>query len=191
MANPNLSYPDIPIPDADDFVRVVFLDIDGVLNGDCHVPGKPVIDEAMVGCLARVVEATDARVVLSSSWKDAWRRFEENGFRPSSRWDSDLVLLKELFDRHGLSVADGTPTIGSGPASRPHEICVWLACHSCVEEFVILDDDDFWELGWLSHHFVCTQTKDEAEGGGYALPARGLTDEHARRAIAILGGDLS
>lgn len=177
-----------PLPDRDDpFEKVIFLDIDGVLNDDHHVPGTPVIDEKLVSYLALIVCRTNARIVLSSSWKHAWRRFEEAGFVPQSRYDDDLVELKEKLDHFDLVIDDITPDSGSGPDSRPQEIRGWLLTHGNVRSFVILDDDDFWTFGWMDSHFVCTQTDtDEVRWPGYVSTTRGLTLEHAKSAIAIL-----
>lgn len=178
----------VPEPTEDDpMEKVVFLDIDGVLNDDMHELGKPAIDSYMADILAYIICQTDAHIVLSSSWKEAWARFAENGYEPQSKRDDDLVLLKRLLDRNDLVIEGGTPTWGSGPAARPHEIRAWLLTHPNVRSFVILDDDDFWEFGWMNAHFVCTQTENGEIGWpGWPRTDRGLTMEHARKAIAIL-----
>lgn len=183
---PQLPY--YPMPEEDDtFDKVIFLDIDGVLNDDRHMPGAPVIDVDKVGILAYIVCQTDAHIVLSSSWKRAWLRFEANGYEPRDRYDKDLVLLRELLDKNDLVIEGYTPESGSGPYARPHEIRAWLLTHCNVRSFVILDDDDFWEFGWLDRHFVCTQTEtDEICWPGWIERKRGLTLEHARQAIEIL-----
>ena len=172
----------------DGFERVVFLDIDGVLNDDHHVPGSPAIDEAMVSYLAYIVCSANARIVLSSSWKEAWARFAGNGYETSERRDADLLLLKEFLDRYDLVIDGFTPrSPESGPVARPYEIRAWLVDHPSVISFVILDDDDFWEFGWMNKHFVCTQTETGEIGWpGRPDTERGLTLEHAREAIGIL-----
>lgn len=175
----------------DDFDKVIFLDIDGVLNNDKHVPGTPVIDESRVAYLAYVVASTNARIILSSSWKRAWLRFVQNGYHATGRYDGDLELLKKLFDRYDLVVDGYTPESDSGPYARPHEIRAWLLDHPNVTSFVILDDDDFWAFGWLDRFFVCTQTEtDEVAWPGYVRTTRGMTLEHAKQAIAILNADV-
>ena len=181
----------IPSPvEGEDFERVVFLDIDGVLNDDCHEVGKPAIDRGMADLLAYVVCQTNAHIILSSSWKGAWQRFEDNGYEPESPRDEDLVLLKKALDRNDLVIDGATPTWGSGPGARPHEIRAWLLTHPNTCSFVILDDDDFWEFGWMNRHFVCTQTETpEIAWPGRARTARGLTMGHAKRAVEILLDD--
>ena len=99
-----------PLPDSKDpFDKVIFLDIDGVLNDGHHDATKPIIDSKMVSFLAHIVCETNARIVLSSSWKHAWCQFVANGYVPTSRYDSDLVALKENLDDYGLAIDGITP----------------------------------------------------------------------------------
>lgn len=184
----SIQIPYVGMPQDDDiFDKVVFLDIDGVLNDDHHLPDMPVIDEGMVRILSYIICQTNARIVLSSSWKRAWIRFAENGYESESQRDEDLVLLHRLFRQNDLVIDGFTPESESGPYARPHEIRAWLLNHRNVRSFVILDDDDFWEFGWLNRHFVCTQTETgEVRWSGWAETRRGLTMEHAKRAIEIL-----
>lgn len=49
--------------------KVIFFDIDGVLNQD---NGGPKIEECFVKRLAHIVEETGAEIVLSSSWRGAY-----------------------------------------------------------------------------------------------------------------------
>ncbi len=46
--------------------KVIFLDIDGVLNRD---DGGVKIEEEFVKRLAHIVEETEAEIILSSSWR--------------------------------------------------------------------------------------------------------------------------
>lgn len=175
----------------DGFERVIFLDIDGVLNDDRHELGKPAIDETMVSYLAHIVCSTNARIVLSSSWKEAWARFADDGYEGTGRRDDDLVLLKGLLDKYDLVIDGYTHSSPeSGPVARPYEIRAWLADHPFVTSFVILDDDDFWEFGWMDRFFVCTRTETgEVRWPGWPETERGLTLAHAKEAIGILLDD--
>lgn len=169
------------------FDKVLFLDIDGVLNNDHYDPEKPAVDEEMVANLAYIIRETHAHIVLSSSWKFAWRKLEENDFVPQGRRDEDVLLLKQLLDRWDLVIEDFTPESDTGPYARPHEIRAWLLNHCEVTSFVILDDDDFWTFGWMNKHFVCTATPTgSVKWPGYLETTRGLTLDHAREAVSIL-----
>ena len=60
-------------------MKVVFLDIDGVLNEEksrSHCCGYKGIDDKKVENLAKIIKTTNAAIVLISTWKDDW-------FRPS------------------------------------------------------------------------------------------------------------
>ena len=52
--------------------KVIFLDIDGVLNSNCST--EPTIAEDMVKRLAYIVDKTGAFIVLSSSWRYEYMR---------------------------------------------------------------------------------------------------------------------
>ena len=81
----------------------------------------------------------------------------------------------ELFARYGIEIYDRTPKYGGG-YDRDLEIRDWLAAHGDeVKSFAILDDLRF---GWgdLEERLVRTDMKI----------GRGLMDDHAERAIALL-----
>ena len=113
-------------------MKVIFLDVDGVLNSDQYfdktknldIQGiEADIDIKKIELLKKAINETRARVVLSSSW-----RYTRNGQQ-----------LKELLSNYGISV-DTTPFIQN---KRGLEIKQWLAENQNVEDFVILDDEIF------------------------------------------------
>ena len=58
-------------------MKVIFLDIDGVLNSRRYDAkrdknGNTNIDETRLPLVKRIVDATGARIVLSSSWRNDW-----------------------------------------------------------------------------------------------------------------------
>ncbi|GAB3546380.1 HAD domain-containing protein [Spirosoma fluminis] len=142
-------------------MNVIFLDIDGVLNSELFYLSSiqekkkqlrkkaksediewreyhlEQIDPKSVGLLNSIIEKTDAKVVLSSSWRKSNSKeymqslLEEQGFKG------------ELIDR--------TP-IGDG--QRGKEIDAWLAVNPRIERYVILDDDSDMTEHQLQHHYV-------------------------------------
>jgi hypothetical protein len=111
--------------------KVVFLDIDGVMN---HVrtragPGgglRAMLEPASVALLNRVVEATGAVVVVSSSW----------------RLVLSLDALRAAFAAAGCvaEIVDVTPALDA--SRRELEIAAWLAAQAePPARFVILDDE--------------------------------------------------
>lgn len=116
-------------------MKVIFLDIDGVLNSDrscIALGGYPhpwpresrdwhLFDPVAIALLGRVVRETGAVCVLSSSWRVL------------------LEDLGELAERIGVPIIDRTrPTQGNEP--RGEQIQDWLDAHSDVEQWAILDD---------------------------------------------------
>lgn len=114
--------------------KVLFLDIDGVLNSRIYYKylykpedGGSRFDPYCVILVKKLVEEFSLKVVISSTWRDgAMKR-----------------LVKELnendFTDH-LHEDWLTPVIR--PASRGKEIELWLDNHSEVKDYIILDDNE-------------------------------------------------
>ena len=113
-------------------MKVIFLDIDGVLNSDEYLDRiknldikgiEREIDVEKIKLLKKAIDETGAKVVLSSSW----------------RYTRNAQYLKELLSNYGIYVAV-TPFIQN---KRGLEIKQWLSDNQDVEDFVILDDEIF------------------------------------------------
>lgn len=127
-------------------MKVLFLDIDGVVNCKTTTQrhrGYIGIDPYMAFLVGRIVEATDAKVVLSSSW-----RYFEDG-----RAEVERQVVKCIDVTPNLPISGGVEA-----CERGNEIQAWLTEHPEVERYAILDDDsDFlpdqplfktsWETG--------------------------------------------
>lgn len=114
-------------------MKVVFLDIDGVLNSQRTVlafrgipnttanNGRALLDEVAIRLIGAIVKKAGAKVVLSSTWRkhDDWKIYGP---------DLDLPII------------DKTPSLSSGV--RGDEIADWLSRHPEVETYAILDDSD-------------------------------------------------
>ena len=156
-------------------MKIIFLDIDGVLNSDKYLESctdkseDNRIDLSRVKLLADLVKSTDAKIVLTSTWRVDWNMI------PLLCGDFGKYLNK-CFATYGLSILDKTPVI-SLLGGRHKEILTWLSRHrSSVESFVILDDmDNGWEE--LYGRVVITNPQ------GY-----GLEEEHVQKAIELLNG---
>jgi hypothetical protein len=105
-------------------MKVIFLDIDGVLNSEATPNPRRfpyVVDPDSVVILKSVLEQTDAKVVLSSTW----------------RVDAVGLLAAKHF---GISFVDATPDEPSAP--RCGEISRWLYEHPEVRRYAVIDDSD-------------------------------------------------
>lgn len=135
---------------------VIFLDFDGVLNslastlalGGC---GSRQFDPVCVRLMARLADAADAAVVISSAW----------------RIGSNVEELRLILSRYSEALADRVVGVtGSGGPQRGNEIAAWLAEHPNEHNrsFVIIDDDADMLDGQLPH-FVQTRHRD-----GFGVP---------------------
>ena len=162
--------------------KVLFLDIDGVLNTkEFHSKMKKdtpkdeygyAFDPVAVANLKHIIEETDAEIVISSSWKfhgvaklrKMWKQRNLPGhildITPNTV--SDEILLNANLDDMELGVCRG------------NEIKEWLSMHKGeVSNYVIIDDfDDL--LPEQEEHAVLTET------------LIGLTERDAENAIKIL-----
>ena len=167
--------------DEDNYTSVVFLDIDGVLNEEDYCDTRK-IHEERVERLAKIVHATDAEIILSSSWRRgmiSWLNYENQ-----RRQNDSQSLLLRLLGKYHLSISDITEDLESGHIARPLEIRSWLKYRTNVLNFVILDDEDFWAWNWLSRFFVKTRIDIKEERHNKWI--KGLTDANVQQAIEIL-----
>ena len=148
-------------------MKIIFLDVDGVLNSVEGHYGMPEDDK--MKRLKHIVEQTGAKVVISSTWRMG--KDSDEKVRGSSIHRMYVGLLKILSD-NGIEVIGNTPQIWKG---RGNEIDTWLKESEYeVDSFVILDVDVDMEpyLDRLVHtdYYV------------------GLQDEEAEEAIDLLLG---
>lgn len=156
-------------------MKVVFLDIDGVLNRSDyrremmkkgHI--SVILQQDNLSVLKRIVDATDASIVLVSSWRKFWRR--------EGSIDRAGQQIEQALDEYGLFIIDKTPVLQKG--SRSDEVELWLKNKRYIDQFVILDDNDFtWSRKLRSHWVECPNST-------------GLTDQLADTAINVLNGTL-
>ncbi len=149
-------------------MKVVFLDIDGVLNSDKYVRrfgGEGVaIDPERMQLLKQIIDATGAEIVLSTSWRGHWDMDPNN-------CDVCGKQINDIFSEFGLQVFDKTPRLCS---SREQEIECWLNEHPEIHNFLVLDDA-FLSADFLKGHFVKTSNYRD-----------GLDQENVTAAIEIL-----
>ena len=124
-------------------MNVLFLDIDGVMNNEDLLTfgGWNTIGDLQLDMLKKIVEKTNAKIVLSSSW-----RLE----------DFTKKLVEEALSKRDLVLLDRTIQIKDKQWSivpRAHEILEWLSRHPEVEKFAVLDDEPDAGLGIESHFF--------------------------------------
>jgi hypothetical protein len=181
-------------------ISVLFLDVDGVLNSHNYwttLEGRRsavveteaslqeyaqgMIDPDAVAELNRIVKATGAVVVLSSSWRHAHSMTHMNRMLQFRGFEGFLVgATPEL--PHGVQTPAFKAFLQANPEHwtgrvncRGNEIQAWLdSMAKVVSKFVILDDDS--DFAHLEPFLVKTPH------------STGLTPELADKAIEMLNG---
>jgi hypothetical protein len=125
-------------------MKVIFLDIDGVLNNSTllYHYGSEFIDGDMTELLFEIVRSTGARVVLSSSWR---------------LYKSSKKLVEDALGVYGIEILDVTPHMPR--MRRCREISRWLKSNAGVEEYAILDDDPDAGPGMEDNFFMTDSEK--------------------------------
>lgn len=145
-------------------MNVIFLDFDGVLNNNQYFVNSKdqspfILDDAKMLLLKQIIDATNSKIVLSTSWREVW--------------DLDLPITHQLidyFESFGIEIYGKTENI---EYNRVLEIKNWITHHN-VTNYCILDDipGPWFEL---EEHVVITNTTHD-----------GLTEDNVKRAIEIL-----
>lgn len=149
--------------------KILFLDFDGVLNtehyqGLLQYQGKPWQDEygaffdpKAVKQLKRIIDATDADIVVESSWKYL-----------------GLDAMNELWEVRNLpgTIIDITPSLLG--KNKGVEIASWLSKYAKQDIRYVIIDDEYVILDSQLPHFILTN------------PYEGITEEQANRAISML-----
>ena len=157
--------------------KIIFLDFDGVLvtdrcqtqlwetKGTLRDEHGALFDPECVRCLKEIIDASDADIVVSSTWK----------------MEMGLEGILRMWSNRGLpgKVIGVTPDID--PIHRGDEIAAWLGSYGEDCRFAIIDDTpftDFFREEQLPHLFKV----DERIG---------IDEETARRVIDYFNGNLS
>ncbi len=136
-------------------MKILFLDIDGVLNckyTEERFAGYVFVSDDKIRLLKKIIEATDAKIVLSSSWREGWFYKDHVAHATSTELDLFEALWDKLLE-FDIELFDYTAELGH----RGLEIDAWLkGCAEEIEAYVILDDMDESELVPHSSHIVQT-----------------------------------
>lgn len=155
-------------------MKVIFLDVDGILN--CRftrerIHGFIFVMDRKVEMLKSLVDATGARIILSSTWRQGY--YDMHQKMQNRNVDLYLALKDKLLD-FGLEIMDCTPIIAYD--QRGAEIDKWLRewDGEPIESFVILDDMNGRYLRPHANRLVRTSMKE------------GLQEKHVELAKKIL-----
>lgn len=153
--------------------KILFLDVDGVLNDVATLEADGVTDmhPAFVRNLGRILQETECRIVVSSAWR-------LGGIGPTSDFQKALMCActgKDRFTKVTNALAGRTPHLPDG--HRGSEIKEWIEKYDFKGTFVIVDDEG--DMQPYTDRLVKTLFSGP-EG------KTGLTTAHADRIIAML-----
>lgn len=175
--------------------KFLFLDVDGVLNSDEMAKRKDCprchqllgIDKKAVKLLKQIVDATEAKIVLVSSWKKSFDNFKRQGYKVIALEEYYYVdeiercgvlgkyLSNKLYEQK-LKVFDTTSKYEGNPNRRGTGILKYLEANP-ADGYVILDDENFQDYQGrpaILDHLVMTNY------------VTGLTEDDVKKAIDIL-----
>ena len=147
--------------------KIIFLDVDGVLNDGFTKSRTPSgcvgVMDSKVKLIKKIVDATGAKIVLSSDW----RLMDEDGL--------DYQYLLKKLSKYGLKIFDKTPDMDW--RERWREVSAWLDSHN-VGAWVAIDDIP-----------ILYETTDDSFNGHVVITdgTYGINNLDVDTAIKILG----
>lgn len=170
-------------------MNVLFLDIDGVLNSKRstlasmlgYLPYPPMskqaipaaihdIDWVAVGLVATLCKRYNAKIVLSSAWRETF-------------------TVEYLAEQFGLPIIDATDTESD---TRGNQIQRWLDKHPEVEFYAIVDDNSGM-LSLQKDHFVQTDFDEGLTLADFkdlcTVLEGGIPNKHANRNVLLWDED--
>lgn len=145
--------------------KIIFLDVDGVLNSEYTNARSPEghvgVMDSKVKLLSKLVEETNADVVISSDW----RLIKDVDYQ---------YLINKLRYKGRIEIKGETPNLGW--SHRGTEIKSYLDDHP-TDAWVVLDDIVFSDFKIVEGHLVLTD------------PEFGLTETDVEKAKRILEGE--
>lgn len=152
-------------------MKILFLDFDGVIT---TYQSKWKIDIDKVKIINEICDKTDAKIVVSSSWRIGYRgvvhTFQEY-LKQYFTKNQYLDHFKEEFNKFINNIVGMTES-GS---CRCNEIKFYMNDHPEVENYVIIDDDSDM-CDYQLFNFVQTDTYE------------GITERDAKLCVDILNG---
>ncbi|ERI93320.1 hypothetical protein HMPREF1982_01744 [Clostridiales bacterium oral taxon 876 str. F0540] len=158
-------------------MKVIFLDVDGVLNSEEFLKNNPdkIIDRNNVRNLKSIIDKTGAAIVMSSGWK-LW--FDDD-MMPIHKYSQCLYDILTEFD---IKLFGKTPDFTTEEIRekktfslvKAKEINAWLSEHENASKYVVLDDLDLGNEE-IKRRLVRTN------------PMYGITETDARVVISMMG----
>jgi hypothetical protein len=155
-------------------MKVIFLDIDGVLNviPQGHDKWGGIFHGHLVNNLKRLIDETGAKIVITSTWRMG------NGLEGMIDMWKERNLPGEVIDITPNFMVHFNTTL-----CRGKEIDAYLKEHPEIENYVIIDDDSDMEPHQLNNFVMTYGNTDHFDCVDFGY---GLTKECTDWAIKIL-----
>nr|DAP33686.1 MAG TPA: HAD domain protein [Caudoviricetes sp.] len=150
-------------------MRVIFLDVDGVLNSSetrAKIDGLKGVSKKNLRILRHIVARTQAKIVLTSAWNI---NFDEK-LVPTTK--AGMYLYHRLWENN-LWIYDKVNDYGG---NREQAVAEYVKKHNNLTDWVIIDDTHYGDYEKLNPKHIV-----------YTSPALGLTKASATEAIVKLG----
>lgn len=116
--------------------RIIFLDIDGVLNTSYSRQKHEIIDEFRIAYLSEIVKITKAKIVLTSTWRYNLKR-TLLGFKATNNSTKTLLYFLKKYKIKIYDILPDTPN-----DQRSLDIANYVKSNQ-IAHFLILDDEIF------------------------------------------------
>lgn len=153
--------------------KIIFLDVDGVLNSWKEVKRLPKGSYGLLGTfdihverLARIVKQTGAKIVLSSSWRSGFYFTEDKHFQEH---------ITDKFKQFGIEVFSTTGF--DLDRNRGKEILAWILLHNKPIDTILIIDDEVKDISEFFNKKRIIKTSMK----------KGLQEKDVKKAIKILG----
>lgn len=156
-------------------LRVLFLDIDGVLNSNAYLKANPgsfdrskgyisMFDPVACARLQVVLMVTGAKIVISSSWRIVHSIDDIRGYLAARGITAEVIGLTPSGG-YDLSADHAFPT-NETLTCRGAEILAWVDAHPELDSYAVVDDNSdmdgvrerfvqtTWEHGLLDEHML-------------------------------------
>ena len=155
-------------------MKLIFLDIDGVLNTSQTFKRRYYeykksgnysleIDDFRIQLLEFLVKETSAKIVLSSTWRKGFKK-DDDTIIPACKNAEQLI---KFFNKYNLEIYDITPCDEN--SYRQNEILEYLKNRQDIESFVIFDDEASDLLAFVDKELIlvyndCTDFDEKRNG---------------------------
>lgn len=172
-------------------MKIIFLDIDGVLNTSAtwdrvysvykKTGVRPVeIDEFRVEYLKQIIDETGAKIVLSSTWRSF---FEKNNDLVVPRSERGKELY-EIFNKYGIEIYDYTTK--NNNLRREEQITMWINEHDDIDSFVVIDDESSDLIRFIGKELIKTSRVPDGQMLMNMDDCLGLCQNHIEQVIGML-----